>query len=74
MGYCPWGRKESDTTEVTQHTHTPEVKGRELETRLGGKRAAVAPRPKLYQHLLLQGERYQRHPIERCGLKFLFYH
>ena len=22
MGYCPWGRKTSDTTEMTQHTHT----------------------------------------------------
>ena len=22
MGYCPWGRKESDTTEATWHTHT----------------------------------------------------
>ena len=22
MGCSPWGRKESDTTEVTEHTHT----------------------------------------------------
>ena len=22
MGYSPWGRKESDTTEVTEHTRT----------------------------------------------------
>ena len=22
MGYSPWGHKELDTTEVTQHTHT----------------------------------------------------
>ena len=23
VGYSPWGRKESDTTEVIKHTHTP---------------------------------------------------
>ena len=23
MGYCPWGRKESDATEVTEHARTP---------------------------------------------------
>ena len=22
MGYSPWGRKESDRTEATEHTHT----------------------------------------------------
>ena len=27
VGYRPWGRKESDTTEATKHTYTyPEVK------------------------------------------------
>ena len=24
-GYSPWGRKESDTTEATQHTHAPSL-------------------------------------------------
>ena len=23
VGYCPWGRKESDVTEVTEHACTP---------------------------------------------------
>ena len=23
MGYCPWGHKESDATEVTEHACTP---------------------------------------------------
>ena len=26
-GYSPWGRKESDTTEATKHTHTLLAKG-----------------------------------------------
>ena len=32
MGYSPWGHKELDTTEVTQHTytHTNDIKFKEL--------------------------------------------
>ena len=32
MGYSPWGHKELDTTEVTQHTHTHtnDIKFKEL--------------------------------------------
>ena len=25
MGYSPWGHKESDMTEVTEHIYTPQV-------------------------------------------------